>query len=43
MMELLRGAWRFRGFILASVKREFAARYLGTQLGAIWSISTRSR
>jgi lipopolysaccharide transport system permease protein len=38
MIELLRGAWRFRDFILASVKREFATRYLGTQLGAIWPI-----
>jgi lipopolysaccharide transport system permease protein len=38
MIQLLRGTWRFRGFIVASVKREFASRYLGTQLGAIWTI-----
>ena len=38
MIELLRGAWRFRDFIVASVKREFAARYLGTQLGVVWPI-----
>lgn len=38
MLELLRGVWRFRGFIVASVKREFAARYLGTQLGIFWPI-----
>lgn len=38
MIELLRGAWRFRGFIAASVKREFASRYLGTQLGVLWPI-----
>lgn len=38
MFELLRGAWRFRDFIIASVKREFASRYLGTQLGFIWPI-----
>lgn len=38
MLELLRGAWRFRGFIVASVKREFATRYLGTQLGALWQV-----
>ena len=38
MIELLRGTWRFRDFIVASVKREFAARYLGTQLGILWSI-----
>jgi len=38
MIELLRGVWRFRSFIAASVKREFASRYLGTQLGAAWPI-----
>jgi lipopolysaccharide transport system permease protein len=38
MIELLRGAWRFRAFIAASVKREFASRYLGTQLGPIWPV-----
>ena len=38
MIELLRGVWRFRGFILASVRREFAARYRGTQLGALWPV-----
>jgi len=38
MIELLRGAWRFRDFIVASVKREFATRYQGTQLGALWPI-----
>jgi lipopolysaccharide transport system permease protein len=38
MIELLRGAWRFRDFIVASVRREFASRYLGTQLGVFWPI-----
>ena len=38
MVELLRGAWRFRDFIVASVRREFSSRYLGTQLGAVWPI-----
>ena len=38
MVGLLRGVWRFRGFILASVRREFSSRYLGTQLGALWPI-----
>jgi lipopolysaccharide transport system permease protein len=38
MFELLSGAWRFRDFIIASVKREFATRYLGTQLGFVWPI-----
>lgn len=38
MVELLRGVWRFRDFISASVKREFASRYQGTQLGVFWPI-----
>jgi ABC-type polysaccharide/polyol phosphate export permease len=38
MVELLRGVWRFRDFIVASVKREFATRYQGTQLGIFWPI-----
>lgn len=38
MINLLRGAWRFRDFIFASVRREFASRYLGTQLGIFWTI-----
>lgn len=38
MLELARQAWRFRGFIVGSVRREFASRYLGTQLGALWSV-----
>jgi lipopolysaccharide transport system permease protein len=36
---MIRGAWRFRGFVFASVKREFVARYLGTQLGFFWAIA----
>jgi lipopolysaccharide transport system permease protein len=36
MLDLARQAWRFRGFIVASVRREFASRYLGTQLGWLW-------
>lgn len=39
MIELFRGAWRFRSFIFASVGREFASRYLGTQLGVFWAIA----
>ncbi len=34
-----RGAWRYRDFILASVKREFTSRYLGTQLGIFWAVA----
>jgi lipopolysaccharide transport system permease protein len=36
---MLRECWDFRGFILASVKREFVSRYLGTQLGFFWAIA----
>jgi len=35
---MLRECWDFRGFIFASVRRDFAARYLGTQLGFFWAI-----
>ena len=35
---MLRECWNFRGFILASVKREFVARYLGSQLGLFWAV-----
>ena len=38
MVGLLHGVWRFRDFIFASVRREFASRYLGTQLGVVWPI-----
>lgn len=30
--------WRFRGFIVGSVKREFQARYRNSLLGAAWTI-----
>jgi lipopolysaccharide transport system permease protein len=36
---MLRECWDFRGFIFASVKRDFASRYLGTQLGFFWAIA----
>ena len=28
-----------RDFVVASVKREFASRYLGTQLGLFWAVA----
>jgi len=37
--SLSREAWQFRDFIIASVKREFVARYRGTQLGVFWPIA----
>ena len=30
--------WRYRGFVLSMVKREFRGRYLGSLLGSLWSI-----
>jgi lipopolysaccharide transport system permease protein len=36
---MLRECWNFRGFIAASVKRDFVSRYLGTQLGWFWAIA----
>jgi lipopolysaccharide transport system permease protein len=36
---LLRECWAYRGFILASVKRDFVSRYLGTNLGFFWAIA----
>jgi len=36
---MLRECWDFRAFILASVKRDFVSRYLGTQLGFFWAIA----
>ncbi len=37
-IRMLRDVWAFRGFILESVKREFRSRYLGTQMGFLWTI-----
>jgi lipopolysaccharide transport system permease protein len=36
---MLRECWDFRDFILASVKRDFVSRYLGTQLGFFWAVA----
>lgn len=30
--------WNYRGFVIGAVKREFQTRYLGSLLGALWSI-----
>ena len=30
--------WRYRGFVLGSVKREFQAKYRGSMLGATWNV-----
>ena len=36
---MLRECWEFRGFILASVRRDFVSRYLGAKLGFFWAIA----
>lgn len=38
MVALLQAAFRYRGFILGSVKREFQTRYRSSMLGALWLI-----
>lgn len=35
---MLEGLWRYRSFISSMVRREFQARYLGSALGAAWSV-----
>jgi lipopolysaccharide transport system permease protein len=37
-LGMLRGLWRFRGFVLGSVRREFRSRYGNAMLGALWSL-----
>lgn len=38
-VRALRNAWGVREYILASVKRDFVSKYLGTQLGWFWVIA----
>jgi lipopolysaccharide transport system permease protein len=38
-VRALRSTWGVREYILASVKRDFVSRYLGTQLGWFWVIA----
>ena len=38
LMQLVRAAWSFRGFIAGSVKREFVAKYRSSLLGAGWAV-----
>lgn len=35
---MLQGLWRYRGFVLGSVKREFQSKYRNTILGAAWTV-----
>jgi len=36
----LRAVWQYRGFVAGLVRREFAARYLQSALGALWALLT---
>ena len=38
-VRALRNAWSVRDYIVASVRRDFVSRYLGTQLGWFWPIA----
>jgi lipopolysaccharide transport system permease protein len=37
-LDRLATAWRYRGFIVDSVRRDFSARYQNSLLGATWSV-----
>ena len=38
MIGMVRPAWAYRGFILASLQREFQSRYRDSLLGAAWTV-----
>lgn len=38
MLEILRAAYRYRHFIVGSVKNEFATRFARSRLGALWMV-----
>jgi lipopolysaccharide transport system permease protein len=38
MWGVVQAAWRYRQFIISSVRSEFAARYARSRLGAVWMI-----
>jgi len=38
MVGLIRAAWGYRGFIAASIQREFQSRYRKSLLGAAWTV-----
>ncbi|HPC04057.1 MAG TPA: ABC transporter permease [Syntrophales bacterium] len=38
-LGMLRDVWKFRDFMWGAVKREFQARWTGTQLGAFWVVA----
>ena len=38
-VRALQRTWGVRDYIVASVRRDFVARYLGTQLGLFWAMA----
>lgn len=38
MLAMMRPAWAYRGFILASIQREFQSKYRNSLLGAAWTV-----
>ena len=37
-MNMLNGVWRYRGFVIGSVQREFQSKYRNSLFGAAWTI-----
>jgi lipopolysaccharide transport system permease protein len=37
-LPMITGVWRYRGFVLGSVKREFQSKYRNALLGAAWTV-----
>jgi lipopolysaccharide transport system permease protein len=37
-LDVIKGIWMYRGFILGSVKREFQSKYRNSLLGAVWAV-----
>jgi lipopolysaccharide transport system permease protein len=38
MKDLFRALWRYRGFILSSIRNDFRVRFIRSKLGALWMI-----
>lgn len=38
MFNMIKGLWKYRSFILGSIKREFQTKYRNSLLGAMWNV-----
>ena len=38
MLQSLHQTWRYRGFVLGSVKRDFQAKYHQSLMGVLWTL-----